>query len=309
DEDPRGLRCEAGLGMTLIAKELLGEGEDVLRTLPQRWHAKGQHLEPVVQVLAEEPTANLLSQLPMRRAHHAHVHREGAGVAHPPDLTILENPEELRLERQRHLGNLVEEERPTVRRLEQSSLGGRRSGERTADVAEELRFEELAGERGDVDRQERMVSPAAVPMERPGDDLLPGAALPEDDHWSIRRGEARGSSEEGVHRCAASDDSRAAAGRLDDWKKPADLAAVVALGRREHGEREATVFHAFHLGTNDGTNARLPLQEVAPAHEFLLAASRSTAEVHSMEPTMLQPIQRSRMGPVRATPRQAHRPP
>src|SRR5512132_3455309 len=108
--------------MPLVAEKLLGERQDVLAPFAQWRNADGQYLQPIVKVLAEQAAPYLVPELAVRCAHHPRIHREGPDVAHPANLSILEHPEELGLQRQRHLGDLVEEERSGVRRLEQPAL-------------------------------------------------------------------------------------------------------------------------------------------------------------------------------------------
>ena len=109
--------------------------------------AEHQHLEPVVEVLAEEARRHAALEVLVGGADEADVHPEGAGVADPPNLAVLEGAQQLRLERERQLGDLVEEERAAMRRLEQPLLLGGRAGEGAADVAEQLRLEEARRER------------------------------------------------------------------------------------------------------------------------------------------------------------------
>jgi hypothetical protein len=71
----------------------------------------------------------------------AHVDLDGLVLADPPDLLLLDGAEQLGLERERGLRDLVEEERPAVRLLEEPLSGRDSAGERAACVAEELALE------------------------------------------------------------------------------------------------------------------------------------------------------------------------
>ena len=57
---------------------------------------------------------------------------------------LLQDAQELHLEVQRHLADLVEEQRAAVRRLEAAHAVAHRAGERAAHVAEQLALEQLA---------------------------------------------------------------------------------------------------------------------------------------------------------------------
>ena len=71
---------------------------------------------------------------------------------------------------------------PAVRQLELPELPRDGAREGALLVAEELRLEERLGDRGDVHRDERLVAPRPVPVDRPRDELLPRPALPRDQH-------------------------------------------------------------------------------------------------------------------------------
>ena len=85
---------------------------------------------------------------------HAHVDGRGLRRAEPPDLAALQRAQELHLERGRHLGDLVQEQRAAVGLLEQAELADGGAGERAPHVAEELRLEQRLGHRAAVDGHE-----------------------------------------------------------------------------------------------------------------------------------------------------------
>ena len=64
--------------------------------------------------------------------------------------------------RRRHLADLVEEEHAAVGLLDAARLGADGAGERAALVAEQLRLEQLIGQRRAVDRDERPAALAAT---------------------------------------------------------------------------------------------------------------------------------------------------
>ena len=72
------------------------------------------------------------------------------------DGPLLQHAQQLGLGRQRDLGDLVEQQRAAVGRLEAAVAALDRAGERAALVAEQLGLEQRLGERGAVDRDERL---------------------------------------------------------------------------------------------------------------------------------------------------------
>ena len=87
------------------------------------------------------------------------------------------------------------------------------AGERAADVAEELAFEQAFAECAAVDADERAVAALAELVDRVGDEFLAGAGFAEQQD---RRAAARDLAREAVdlhHRPAGADDARQAAQR------------------------------------------------------------------------------------------------
>jgi hypothetical protein len=69
-----------------------------------------------------------------------------------------------------------------------SPISSRNSVPPAALVSEQRALDQLVRDRGEVDRDERRIAPPGLAMEQPGEQLLAGAALPEDEH---RRREPR----------------------------------------------------------------------------------------------------------------------
>ena len=100
------------------------EERDVPGALAERRERDGDDAEAVVEVLAEAPRRDGLLEIPVRRRDDAHVDVEVARPADPPEGLLLEEAQELGLERRRHLADLVEEDRAAVGR----ARGARASG-------------------------------------------------------------------------------------------------------------------------------------------------------------------------------------
>src|SRR5262249_7915238 len=142
-----------------------------------------------VQILAEAPRLDGGFQILVRRGDDARVRPNGVAPTDPGELALLEHAEQLRLESERQLADLVEEERASRRRLELADAPLGRPGEGAALVAEELALEELVRDRGAVERDERP-APAGMVVEGLRDQLLPGAGLALDEHGGVGRRDA-----------------------------------------------------------------------------------------------------------------------
>jgi hypothetical protein len=77
------------------------------RPLPQRRERNLDHPDPVVEVLAEPLLPDRPLEVGVRRRDDPHVDRDPPPAAEPLDLPFLEDPQELRLDRERGVGDLV----------------------------------------------------------------------------------------------------------------------------------------------------------------------------------------------------------
>jgi hypothetical protein len=168
-------------------EETVREQDDVAFALAQRREADREDGEPEVEVLAQEAVTDRLGRRAVGRRDDAHVGGDRLAAADPLDALRLERAQQLDLERDRHLRDLVEEERAAVRPLEDALLGLRGAGEAAAFVAEELALDQRLGDRTAVDRDERRGTPRAALVDRLRDDLLAGAALAFDQDRRLGR--------------------------------------------------------------------------------------------------------------------------
>ena len=109
----------------------------------------------------------------------------------PLELALLQHPQELRLRGQAHLGDLVEEQHAARRELHLAGLRLVRAREGAAFVAEQLRLEQLLGQRGAIQCHERPALARGRRMDEPRHDFLAGARLAGHQHGRVRRGDLR----------------------------------------------------------------------------------------------------------------------
>ena len=108
----------------------------------------------------------------MRRGDEAHVDVLRLERAHAHHFPLLDDAEELRLQRERQLADLVEEDGAAVGRLEETGLGAIGSGEGAALVAEQLTGQQRLGEGAAIEAHERLLHPRQEAVDHLGDDLL-----------------------------------------------------------------------------------------------------------------------------------------
>ena len=135
---------------------MVGQQRDVLAAVAQRRHEKRNHVEAVEQVLAEIAALDLLFQILVGGGHHAHVHLHGFGRAHRLEALLFERAQHLGLGAQAHVADFVQKQRAAVGLLELADLVFVRAGEAALGVAEQLAFDQLFGNGGAVDFDERL---------------------------------------------------------------------------------------------------------------------------------------------------------
>src|SRR4051794_30452553 len=101
-------------------EEVVGQQRNVFPALGERRDVELDHVQPVVEVFAEFTRGNALLQLPVRGGDDAHIHIEALVRAYGADLALFERSQELHLERQWHVADLIEEQGPALRRLEEA---------------------------------------------------------------------------------------------------------------------------------------------------------------------------------------------
>src|SRR5262249_62179892 len=141
-----------------------------------------------VEVLAKPVLLDRRLQVAVGRRDEADVEWHLLLAADRTDGPLLERTEELRLERERQVTDLVEQERPAVRLDEQTRVRAPGVGEGAARVAEQLALEERLRHRSAVHADERAAAAAALAMERARDDFLAGPALARHEHRRVSVG-------------------------------------------------------------------------------------------------------------------------
>ena len=169
------------------SEQRAGDRHDVGDPLAQRWYRHREHAEPVVEVAPEAPLLHVLLEVAIGCGDDPHVDLSHAVVADPLDLALLQDPQQLRLELDRDLAHLVQEERPPVRLLEATGPVPVRAGECASHVAEELALEELRRHGGTVHLHQWRVGARAARVDGAGDQLLAHARLAANQDGRRRR--------------------------------------------------------------------------------------------------------------------------
>src|SRR4051812_32234646 len=181
----------ASHGLFGLFQEGQGKELDVFDTLAQRRDRNGKDIQPVVEVAAETPLADLLVERLVRCGHDPDVHLSRRAAAQTHDFLLLQDAQERRLRRRRELAHLVEEQGASVGILEPPGVPlAPASRESAGLVAEELRLHQLRGDRAAVDDDEGPAAAQAARVDGVGEELLAGAGFAAQHHGQriARRG-------------------------------------------------------------------------------------------------------------------------
>src|SRR2546422_1109668 len=145
----------------VVRDEVAHEKRDVLGPLAQGREIDGKDVQPVVEVGAKLSRLDQLLERPVRGGDDPDVAPDRVRAADPLELLLLEHAKQLRLEVQRQVTDLVEEERAAVRELEAADPACDGTGEGATLVAEELALQEAGGGGGAGELDERASAPGA----------------------------------------------------------------------------------------------------------------------------------------------------
>ncbi|MDQ5880029.1 MAG: hypothetical protein QG638_2766, partial [Pseudomonadota bacterium] len=112
----------------------------ILAALPQCGHAQLDHIEPVIEILAETSGIHALAQVAVSCRDDAHIDRLFGRTANFAYPLFLDGTQQLDLHRQRQIGHLVKKERAAAGRLKETITITVRTGKGTLAITEEFAF-------------------------------------------------------------------------------------------------------------------------------------------------------------------------
>ena len=194
----QGLFGHAVGGGVLLGEEL-GQDQDVAGPFAQGRQAQIDHVQAVEQVFAEGPVLDRLGQVAVGGGQDADVHADGLGAADPVDLALLNGPQQLGLQAGVHLRDFVQQQGAAIGLLELADAAGQRAGEGALLVTEQFAFQQVLGDGGAVDRDERLGGPAGLLVDVAGDHLLTRTAFAGDQDGGVGGRHLVGELQHGLH--------------------------------------------------------------------------------------------------------------
>src|SRR5207247_680457 len=151
--------------------EVLDQERNVLRPLAQRRKGDGNDVDAIEEILAERSRLDRLAQVAVCCGDDAHIDLSLGIRSDLAHHSILQYPQELDLHGRGRLAYFVEENRAAVSLRKKPALLADRAGERSALVAEQLRFQQVFRQSAAVDGDELSAAPGVV-VDGAGDQLL-----------------------------------------------------------------------------------------------------------------------------------------
>src|SRR6266849_4838180 len=99
-------------------------------------------MQAIIQVASKPPVSYQLLQIPMRRCDHANIHLLGTGAAQSFKLTLLEDPQQLRLYFEWNVPYFIEEHGALVCNLEAAHLARDGAGKCAPFMTKEFAFQQ-----------------------------------------------------------------------------------------------------------------------------------------------------------------------
>ena len=142
----------------------------------------------------------------MRGSEDPHIHGDDSGTSHTDDLFLLQDAEQSRLQVQRQIIDLVDEQCAAGGAFDVAVVFAHGAGESSPFVPEQLALQERSRKRGAVQRHEGTVTARTQIMEGTRNQFLSRAAFAADQDRVVPRGDEAYRLRELAHRGGIADD-------------------------------------------------------------------------------------------------------
>ena len=160
----------------------VGQGGQVIAALPQGGQADFNHVEAVIQVLAEALLGHGLHQIVVGGAQNAHIHLFFLHTAQRAHLALLNHPQQLGLHGQGQVANFIQKQRAPPCGGEVAFAVGGGSGVRPFAGTEKLGLDQRVRNGPAVHRHQRPLGTVAGFVDGAGHQFFAGARFTQDHH-------------------------------------------------------------------------------------------------------------------------------
>src|SRR4029079_5245500 len=196
----------------------------------QRRHADRHDVETEEQVFAKLLLGDSSLEIAMRRRKDSHVGAARLRAADALEGLLLKDAQELNLHVETHVPDLVEKQRAARGELETADARRERACERAFLVTEQLRLEQLAWNRGAVERHERPAAALGELVNAARDELFAAAGLSLDQHGAVVARDSLDQSVEMADGCRFPDRERSCHARIRHYSHLGGACAAFSRG-------------------------------------------------------------------------------
>ena len=190
----------------ILGEEVADQRGDIFLALAQRRQHDVDHVQPVVQVLAEGALVHALLQVVVGGRQDAHVHAHRFGGAQGDEFLLLDDAQQLGLHVRRNGADLVEEDGAMVGHFEIALLGVDGAGKGALHMAEQRGFQQVGGQRAAIYGHEHALRAWRIGVDGFGDQLLARAGFAGDQDGGAAGGDLPHQVEQAQHAVAFADD-------------------------------------------------------------------------------------------------------
>src|SRR5450759_1192327 len=144
-----------GSGRRIEPGEILGQLRNVARAVAQRRQRNGNDIQAVIKIGAEAAFADGGFKRAVAGRDDADIDVYGLVRSQAVELPLLQGAQQFRLQRERHLTDLIEQQGTAAGRLKLARPGANGPGEGASGVSKQFAFEQGFGKRGAVQRDKR----------------------------------------------------------------------------------------------------------------------------------------------------------
>src|SRR5262249_29467751 len=128
-------------GRRILLEKVIGQQGHIFAAFAQ-WRNKNRyHADAIVEVLTKSIVSHQLFQIFIGSSYYANVDRRFLGTAHRPQISLLQDAEQLYLHGNAHLADLIQEDGAPVGHLKQPALVLIGAGESAFHIAEQFTLE------------------------------------------------------------------------------------------------------------------------------------------------------------------------
>ena len=195
------------VGVVVFLQEELNEKRNIFQALRQGWDTNLDGTEAIEEIFAESPGKNFSAEIAIRCRDEPHVHLLDFRGADALNFAILKHAKQFGLQGERSFPNFIEKHGTAVGVLEKSRTRVGCTSKCTADVTEELAFEQCVDQGRAVANREALLRDRADLMDGSGDEFLAGTGRANQENVGVVARDFAGEVEDFEHGRAFANDA------------------------------------------------------------------------------------------------------